>query len=78
MQVLQAFLIQLDVAHSVIRGQVTAVKVVVFNNLKKRIAAEVTFENTGDFDFLQDVVNTTETSNYPYSTVKLEKGNCNL
>ena len=82
MQVLQAFLIQLDVAHSVIRGQVTAVKVVVFNNLKKRIDAEVTFEDTGDFHFLEDVVNTTllnstETSNYPYSTVKLEKGNSN-
>ena len=82
LQVLRLFFIQLSVAHSVIRGQVTAVKVVVFNNLKKRIDAEVTFEDTGDFHFLEDVVNTTllnstETSNYPYSTVKLEKGNSN-
>lgn len=37
-----------------IRGEVVAIQAVVFNYMNKEITAELTFENIGDFQFMDD------------------------
>jgi len=53
LQVFRPFFMQLNIPYSVIRGEVIAIQVVVFNYMKKSVDAEVTFENIGDFDFIE-------------------------
>jgi len=36
----------------VIRGEVVAIQAVIFNYMNKEVTAELTFENIGDFQFV--------------------------
>lgn len=46
------FFVSLDLPYSVIRGEVVAIPVVVFNYLNKDVTADVTLENNeGHFEF---------------------------
>lgn len=46
------FFIQLNLPYSVIRGEVVAIQAVIFNYMNKEVTAELTFENIGDFQFV--------------------------
>jgi CD109 antigen len=48
--------------YSVIRGEVVAIQVVVFNYMNKEITAELTFENIGDFQFIDNGLEDNEIS----------------
>lgn len=56
------FFIQLNLPYSVIRGEVVAIQAVVFNYMNKEVTAELTFENIGDFQFVDDDVSDNEIS----------------
>lgn len=62
MQVFRPFFIQLNLPYSVIRGEVVAIQAVVFNYMNKEITAELTFENIGDFQFVDNGVEDNEIS----------------
>nr|XP_014289274.1 CD109 antigen-like isoform X3 [Halyomorpha halys] len=50
-KVFRPFFVSLDLPYSVIRGETVSIPVVVFNYMDKTIQAEVTFENSGEFEF---------------------------
>lgn len=54
------FFIQLNLPYSVIRGEVVAIQAVVFNYMNKEVTAELTFENVGDFQFIDNEVDDNE------------------
>ena len=54
LQVFRPFFIQLNLPYSVIRGEIVAIQVVLFNYMNKKIEAELTFENIGDFEFIEN------------------------
>ena len=54
LQVFRPFFIQLNLPYSVIRGEIVAIQVVLFNYMNKKIEAELTFENIGDFEFVEN------------------------
>jgi len=54
LQVFRPFFIQLNLPYSVIRGEIVAIQVVLFNYMNKKIDAEITFENIGDFEFVEN------------------------
>ncbi|EFX86067.1 hypothetical protein DAPPUDRAFT_313404 [Daphnia pulex] len=62
MQVFRPFFIQLNLPYSVIRGEVVAIQAVVFNYMNKEITAELTFENIGDFQFIDNGLEDNEIS----------------
>lgn len=62
MQVFRPFFIQLNLPYSVIRGEVVAIQAVIFNYMNKEITAELTFENIGDFQFVDNDVEDNEIS----------------
>nr|XP_018897644.1 PREDICTED: CD109 antigen-like isoform X2 [Bemisia tabaci] len=49
--VFKQFFVSLDLPYSVIRGEVLAIPVVVFNYLNKDLSVDVTLENVGQFEF---------------------------
>ncbi|XP_017300547.2 CD109 antigen [Diaphorina citri] len=51
LRVFRPFFISLDLPYSVMRGEVVAIPVVVFNYLSQDLVADVTLENVGQFDF---------------------------
>ncbi|XP_075211329.1 CD109 antigen-like isoform X2 [Lycorma delicatula] len=51
MRVFRPFFVSLDLPYSVIRGEVVAIPVVVFNYMNRDVTADVTLENTGQFEF---------------------------
>ncbi|XP_073987023.1 CD109 antigen-like isoform X2 [Rhodnius prolixus] len=50
-KVFRQFFISLDLPYSVIRGETMTIPVVVFNYMDKSVYADVTLENTGQFEF---------------------------
>lgn len=62
MQVFRPFFIQLNLPYSVIRGEVVAIQAVIFNYMNKEVTAELTFENIGDFQFVDNDVEDNEIS----------------
>jgi CD109 antigen len=60
MQVFRPFFIQLNLPYSVIRGEVVAIQAIIFNYMSKEVTAELTFENIGDFQFIDNGVNDNE------------------
>eukprot|EP00094_Tigriopus_californicus_P007480 TCALIF_07202-PA protein Name:"Similar to CUBN Cubilin (Canis familiaris)" AED:0.20 eAED:0.21 QI:0/0.76/0.57/0.97/0.85/0.88/35/0/3998 len=52
LEVLQPFIVKVDLPHSVKRGETVAVQMIVYNYLKREITAEVTLENPGGKSFL--------------------------
>lgn len=50
-RVFRRFFVSLDLPYSVIRGEIVAIPVVVFNYMDREVAADVTLENSGQFDF---------------------------
>lgn len=50
-RVFRPFFASLDLPYSVIRGETVAIPVVVFNYMNKDVDAEVTLENSDQFDF---------------------------
>lgn len=50
-RVFRPFFVSLDLPYSVIRGEIVAIPVVVFNYMDKDVIADVTLENAGQFDF---------------------------
>uniref|UniRef100_A0A8D8UYD5 TEP1-F n=1 Tax=Cacopsylla melanoneura TaxID=428564 RepID=A0A8D8UYD5_9HEMI len=51
LRVFRPFFISLDLPYSVMRGEIVAIPVVVFNYLNRDTEADVTLENVGQFDF---------------------------
>uniref|UniRef100_A0A1B6EFY6 TEP1-F n=1 Tax=Clastoptera arizonana TaxID=38151 RepID=A0A1B6EFY6_9HEMI len=50
-RVFRPFFVSLDLPYSVIRGEIVAIPVVVFNYMDKDVVADVTLENSGQFEF---------------------------
>lgn len=50
-RVFRPFFASLDLPYSVIRGETVAIPVVVFNYMNKDVDAEVTLENSDQFNF---------------------------
>jgi len=44
--------VSIDLPYSVIRGEAVAIPIVVFNYMDKSLTAEVTLENSREFDFV--------------------------
>ncbi|XP_012262615.2 CD109 antigen-like isoform X2 [Athalia rosae] len=65
LKVFQPFFISLNLPYSIIRGEIVAIPIVVFNYLDKDVTAEVVLENAGQFEFA-------EISNEVHDTPKLE------
>ncbi|XP_046483767.1 CD109 antigen isoform X3 [Neodiprion pinetum] len=65
LKVFQPFFVSLDLPYSVIRGEIVAIPIVVFNYLDKDLTAEVVLENMNQFEFA-------EISNEIHDTPKLE------
>ncbi|KAG8336218.1 hypothetical protein J6590_049457 [Homalodisca vitripennis] len=51
LRVFRPFFVSLDLPYSVIRGEIVAIPVVVFNYMDKDVDAEVTLENSDEFNF---------------------------
>ncbi|KAL1124405.1 hypothetical protein AAG570_001034, partial [Ranatra chinensis] len=64
-KVFRPFFVSLDLPYSVIRGETVSIPVVVFNYMDQTVAADVTIENVGQFDFA-------DYSNDVYQQPKLE------
>lgn len=47
------FFISVDLPYSVIRGEIVAIQVAVFNYMNKDLTAEVLLKNEGQFDFAE-------------------------
>lgn len=43
----------MDLPYSVIRGEIVAIQIVVFNYMNKNVVAEVLLTNEGQFDFAE-------------------------
>ncbi|OAD56424.1 hypothetical protein WN48_03428, partial [Eufriesea mexicana] len=53
LKVFRPFFITMDLPYSVIRGEIVAVQIVVFNYMNKNVMAEVLLTNEGQFDFAE-------------------------
>lgn len=53
LKVFRPFFISVDLPYAVIRGEIVAVQVVVFNYMNKDLTAEVLLTNEGQFDFAE-------------------------
>ena len=47
------FFISLNLPYSVIRGEIVAIPVVVYNYINKDLSVEIVLENNGDFEFAE-------------------------
>nr|XP_034179672.1 CD109 antigen-like isoform X1 [Osmia lignaria]XP_034179683.1 CD109 antigen-like isoform X1 [Osmia lignaria]XP_034179692.1 CD109 antigen-like isoform X1 [Osmia lignaria]XP_034179702.1 CD109 antigen-like isoform X1 [Osmia lignaria]XP_034179708.1 CD109 antigen-like isoform X1 [Osmia lignaria] len=65
LKVFRPFFISMDLPYSVIRGEIVAIQIVVFNYMNKDVVAEVLLTNEGQFDFA-------EMSNEVHDVPKLE------
>ncbi|XP_014601165.1 PREDICTED: CD109 antigen-like isoform X2 [Polistes canadensis] len=65
LKVFRPFFISMDLPYSVIRGEIVAIQIVVFNYFNKNVVADVLLENAGQFEFA-------EISNEVHDTPKLE------
>ncbi|XP_012136997.1 thioester-containing protein 1 allele R1 isoform X2 [Megachile rotundata] len=65
LKVFRPFFITMDLPYSVIRGEIVATQIVVFNYMNKDVVAEVLLTNEGQFDFA-------EISNEVHDVPKLE------
>ncbi|XP_046828737.1 CD109 antigen-like isoform X3 [Vespa crabro] len=65
LKVFRPFFISMDLPYSVIRGEIVAIQIVVFNYMNKNVVSDVLLENTGQFEFA-------EISNEVHDTPKLE------
>lgn len=65
LKVFRPFFITMDLPYSVIRGEIVAIQIVVFNYMNKDVVAEVLLTNEGQFDFA-------EISNEVHDVPKLE------
>ncbi|KAK2582524.1 hypothetical protein KPH14_004819 [Odynerus spinipes] len=65
LKVFRPFFISMDLPYSVIRGEIVAIQIVVFNYMNKNVVADVLLENVGQFEFA-------EISNEVHDTPKLE------
>ncbi|XP_017876968.1 CD109 antigen-like isoform X2 [Ceratina calcarata] len=65
LKVFRPFFISMDLPYSVIRGEIVAIQIVVFNYMNKNVMAEVLLTNEGKFDFA-------EMSNEVHDAPKLE------
>ncbi|XP_057327735.1 CD109 antigen-like isoform X1 [Microplitis mediator] len=65
LKVFKPFFISLDLPYSVMRGEIVAVPIVVFNYMDKDVTADVVLEHAGQFEFA-------EVSNEVHDTPKLE------
>lgn len=65
LKVFRPFFIAVDLPYSVIRGEIVAIQIVVFNYMNKAVTAEVLLTNEGQFDFA-------EISNEVHDAPKLE------
>ncbi|XP_076755631.1 CD109 antigen isoform X1 [Xylocopa sonorina] len=65
LKVFRPFFIAMDLPYSVIRGEIVAIQIVVFNYMNKKVVAEVILTNEGQFDFA-------EMSNEVHDVPKLE------
>ncbi|XP_035739692.1 CD109 antigen-like isoform X1 [Vespa mandarinia] len=65
LKVFRPFFISMDLPYSVIRGEIVAIQIVVFNYMNKNLVSDVLLENTGQFEFA-------EISNEVHDTPKLE------
>ncbi|KAG6796738.1 antigen [Apis mellifera caucasica] len=53
LKVFRPFFIAMDLPYSVIRGEIVAIQIVVFNYMNKNVVAEVLLTNEGQFDFAE-------------------------
>ncbi|KAL7293106.1 hypothetical protein TKK_0013261 [Trichogramma kaykai] len=53
LRVFKPFFISLNLPYSVIRGEIVAISIVVFNYMNKDLSVEIVLENNGDFDFAE-------------------------
>ena len=53
MKVFRPFFVAMDLPYSVIRGEIVAIQIVVFNYMNKAVTAEVLLTNEGQFDFAE-------------------------
>ncbi|KAK9304587.1 hypothetical protein QLX08_004027 [Tetragonisca angustula] len=53
LKVFRPFFISMDLPYSVIRGEIVAIQIVVFNYMNKNVMAEVLLTNEGQFDFAE-------------------------
>ena len=51
--VFKPFFISMNLPYSVIRGEIVAIPIVVFNYMSKDLSVEVVLENNGDFEFAE-------------------------
>ncbi|XP_076245134.1 thioester-containing protein 1 allele R1 isoform X2 [Calliopsis andreniformis] len=65
LKVFRPFFLSMDLPYSVIRGEIVAIQIVVFNYMNKAVTAEVLLSNEGQFDFA-------EVSNEVHDVPKLE------
>ncbi|XP_014214992.1 CD109 antigen-like isoform X2 [Copidosoma floridanum] len=65
LKVFKPFFISMNLPYSVIRGEIVAVPIVIFNYMNKDLTVEVVVENNGDFEFA-------EISNEVHETKRLE------
>lgn len=65
LKVFRPFFISMDLPYSVIRGEIVAIQIVVFNYMDKNVVAEILLTNEGQFDFA-------EMSNEVHDMPKLE------
>ncbi|XP_074100031.1 CD109 antigen isoform X1 [Cotesia typhae] len=65
LKVFKPFFISLDLPYSVMRGEIVAIPIVVFNYMDKDVTADVVLEHAGQFEFA-------EVSNEVHDTPKLE------
>ncbi|XP_015181620.1 PREDICTED: CD109 antigen-like isoform X2 [Polistes dominula] len=65
LKVFRPFFISMNLPYSVIRGEIVAIQIVVFNYFDKNVVADVLLENVGQFEFA-------EISNEVHDTPKLE------
>ncbi|XP_011502894.1 PREDICTED: CD109 antigen-like [Ceratosolen solmsi marchali] len=65
LKVFKPFFISMNLPYSVIRGEIVAIPIVIFNYLNRDLSTEVVLENNGDFEFA-------EISNEVHETKRLE------
>lgn len=51
--VFRPFFVAVDLPYSVVRGEVVAIPIVVFNYMDRDVSAEVTLEHSGDLEFAE-------------------------
>lgn len=53
LKVFRPFFISMEFPYSVIRGEIVAIQIAVFNYMNKNVVAEVLLTNEGQFDFAE-------------------------